>query len=79
MDQQAAVALVMIAILWSLCPVCAGIRGDVSPVDISGDAHYVAALPRIGTETSATIQLVAVSPDGTETLSNNTTTVLDWQ
>jgi endo-beta-N-acetylglucosaminidase D len=45
---------------------------------ISCDAYYVAALPRIGTETSATIQLVAVSPDGTETLSNTATTVLDW-
>jgi endo-beta-N-acetylglucosaminidase D len=43
---------------------------------ISSDAYYVSAMPKIGTETSTTIQLVAVSAD--PTVSNSAALTFNW-
>lgn len=45
---------------------------------VTCDAFYVNAMPMIGSETTTTLQLVAVSVDGTETLSSNATASFNW-
>ena len=46
---------------------------------ISCDCYYVGAMPRLGNEQSTVVQLVAVSVDGAETISNGATLVFPWQ
>lgn len=46
---------------------------------ISCDCYYVGAMPRLGNEPSTVVQLVAVSVDGAETISNGATLVFPWQ
>ena len=46
---------------------------------ISCDCYYVSAMPRLGNEPSTVVQLVAVSVDGTETISDGATLVFPWQ
>jgi endo-beta-N-acetylglucosaminidase D len=45
---------------------------------ISCDCYYVNAMPKIDNEDSAALQLVAVSIDGTETISSSATLVFQW-
>jgi endo-beta-N-acetylglucosaminidase D len=46
---------------------------------ISCDCYYVSTMPRLGNEQSTVVQLVAVSVDGAETMSNVATVVFPWQ
>ena len=46
---------------------------------ISCDCYYVSAMPRLGNQQSTVVQLVAVSVDGAETISNGATVVYPWQ
>jgi len=46
---------------------------------ISCDCYYVSAMPRLGNEQTTVVQLVAVSVDGAETISNGATLVFPWQ
>jgi len=46
---------------------------------ISCDCYYVSAMLRLGGEQSTVVQLVAVSVDGAETISNGATLVYPWQ
>jgi hypothetical protein len=46
---------------------------------ISCDSYYVSAMPRLGGEQSTVVQLVAVSSDGAETISNDATLLFLWQ
>jgi hypothetical protein len=46
---------------------------------ISCDCYYVSAMPRLGSEQSTVVQLVAVSVDRVETISNGATLVFPWQ
>jgi hypothetical protein len=46
---------------------------------ISCDCYYVSDMPRLGNEQSTVVQLVAVSVDGAETISNGATLIFSWQ
>jgi endo-beta-N-acetylglucosaminidase D len=45
---------------------------------ICGDCYFIDSMPRFGGETSTILQLVAVSPAGTETVSDHATARCSW-